>query len=79
MGGKVVFGTPHQSPCHLYLKVANESSFCVFSGKTEGEIERNRENPSTARELERERSKRQKTRSWCGVEILEVKWRGKSK
>ena len=62
----VIFGTPHQSPCHLCLKVANKSSFCVFSGKSGGEIERNREKPSTARELERERSKRRKIAELVG-------------
>ena len=40
MGEKVIFGTSHQSPRHLCLKLVTKSSFCVFLVKSGEEIER---------------------------------------
>ena len=76
MGEKVIFGTPHQSPRHLCLKLVTEFSFCVVSVKSGGELSGIRGKSSTVRELERKRSKRW---TWSEVRSLVGYWCRKGK
>ena len=80
MGEKVIFGSPHQSPRHLCLKLVTESSFCVFLVKSAGKFERDRgKNKYCARVGVHKTGKKTKTRSWSGLMILVGHWCRKAK